>query len=102
MTSSLHDDMERPLHEYLRRHAREIPEKPACIWYGREISYVALDRASDAFAARLQQLGVKKGDPVALYLSNCPQYLMAHYGIQKIGAVASPCSPLNREHELAY
>lgn len=102
MTSSLHDYMELPLHEYLRRHAREIPDKPVCIWYGNEISFAALDRASDAFAARLQQLGVKKGDPVALYLSNCPQYLMAHFGIQKIGAVASPCSPLNREHELAY
>ncbi|MFB9269476.1 AMP-binding protein [Bradyrhizobium erythrophlei] len=86
----------------LRQHARERPEKPACIWYGRAITYLELDRASDAFAARLQQLGVRKGDPVALFMNNCPQYMMAQYGVQKIGAIASPCGALNKEHELAY
>ena len=30
---------EKPLHEYLRQHAREQPEKAAIVWYGREISY---------------------------------------------------------------
>ncbi|MGY4317656.1 AMP-binding protein [Bradyrhizobium sp. JR3.5] len=96
------DNLERPLHEMLRRHARERPEKPACIWYGRAITFLELDRASDAFAARLQQLGIAKGEPVALFMNNCPQYLMAQYGIQKIGAIASPCGALNKEHELAY
>ncbi|WP_210249027.1 MULTISPECIES: AMP-binding protein [unclassified Bradyrhizobium] len=93
---------EQPLHEYLRKHARERPEKPACIWYGRAITFAELDRASDAFAARLQELGVRKGEPVALFMNNCPQYLMAQYGIQKIGAIASPCGALNKEHELHY
>jgi long-chain acyl-CoA synthetase len=91
-----------PLHEYLRQHARERPDKPAYVWYGRPISYGELDRASDAFAARLAQLGVRKGEPVALFLNNCPQYLMAHYGIQKLGAIVCPCSPLFKEHELQY
>ena len=93
---------EQPLHEYLRQHAREQPDKPACIWYGRAITFAELDRASDAFAARLQELGIRKGDPVALFMNNCPQYLMAQYGIQKIGAIASPCGALNKEHELTY
>ena len=55
---------------------------------------------SDAFAARLQALGVAKGDPVAVFMNNCPQYVIAQYGIQKIGALCSPCSSLNKEHEL--
>jgi long-chain acyl-CoA synthetase len=93
---------DQPLHEYLRRHARQQPDKPAYLWYGRTISYAELDRASDAFAARLAQLGVRKGDPVALFMNNCPQYVMAHYGIQKLGAVVCPCGPLFKEHELAY
>ncbi|MGN8550485.1 AMP-binding protein [Bradyrhizobium sp. 13971] len=101
-TNASRDIDERPLHEMLRSHARERPEKPACIWYGRAITFLELDRASDAFAARLQQLGVVKGEPVALFMNNCPQYLMAQYGIQKIGAIASPCGALNKEHELAY
>ncbi len=92
----------RPLHEHLREHARTQPEGTAIVWYGAVLSWRELDRASDAFAARLQALGVAKGDPVVLFLNNCPQYFIAHYGIQKIGAIVCPSGPLNKEHELAY
>ena len=91
-----------PLHEHLRRHARETPQRTAYLWYGHPITWAELDAASDAFAARLQALGVQKGEPVALFMNNCPQYVMAHYGIQKIGAIVCPCGPLNKEHELEY
>ncbi len=93
---------DQPLHEYLRGHARSQPDKAAYLWYGQAISYAELDRASDAFAARLAALGVKKGEPVALFLNNCPQYVTAHFGIQKLGAIVCPCGPLNKEHELLY
>ena len=91
-----------PLHEHLRRHARNQPDKPAYLWYGAALSYADIDRASDAFAARLAEAGVRKGDPVALFMNSCPQYVMSHYGIQKLGAIVCPCGPLNKEHELAY
>jgi long-chain acyl-CoA synthetase len=100
--TSLPDRPQQPLHEYLRTHARERGAHPACIWYGHAISFAELDAASDAFAARLQAIGVGKGDPVVLFLNNCPQYLVAHFGIQKIGAIVCPSGPLNKEHELAY
>ena len=93
---------DQPLHEHLRQHARSRPDRPALIWYGATLTWADLDRASDAFAARLQALGVKQGEPVALFMNNCPQYIMAHYGIQKAGAIVCPCGPLNKEHELAY
>jgi len=93
---------EKPLHEYLRSHARRQPGKAAIIWYGREISFGELDRMSDAFAQALHERGVAKGDRVALFLQNCPQYLIAHFGIQKIGAIVSPCSPMFKAHEFAY
>ena len=98
----LPDRPQQPLHEYLRTHARERGGHPACLWYGHAMSYAELDAASDAFAARLQALGVAKGEPVVLFLNNCPQYLVAHFGIQKIGAIVCPSGPLNKEHELAY
>lgn len=91
-----------PLHEHLRLQARQQPHKPTYLWYGHPVTYAELDRASDAFAARLAELGVKKGDPVALFMNNCPQYVMAHYGIQKLGAIVCPCGPLFKEHELEY
>ena len=91
-----------PLHQYLRAHARRQPDKPFFLWYGASISYAEMDRASDAFAAKLAALGVNKGEPVALFMNNCPQYAMAHFGIQKLGAIVCPCGPLNKEHELEY
>lgn len=94
--------LQQPLHDYLRTHARERGAHAACHWYGHAMSWAELDRASDAFAARLQAVGVAKGDPVVLFLNNCPQYLVAHFGIQKIGAIVCPSGPLNKEHELAY
>lgn len=102
MTSIVYRQGVKPLHEYVRQHAATQPEKPAFIWYGNVLSYGELDRLSDAFAARLSALGVKKGSRVALFLQNCPQYVIAHFGIQKIGAIVSPCSPLFKEHELEY
>jgi long-chain acyl-CoA synthetase len=101
-TPQLPDRPQQPLHDYLRTHARERGAHPACIWYGQAMSYAELDAASDAFAARLQAIGLKKGEPVVLFLNNCPQYLVAHFGIQKIGAIVCPSGPLNKEHELAY
>lgn len=91
-----------PLHEALRQRARDTPDKAAYLWYGRSVTFAEIDRTSEAFAARLAELGVKKGDPVVLYMNNCPQYVMAHYGIQKLGAIVCPCSPLNKEYELSY
>ncbi len=93
---------DQPLHQHLRRHARERPQQTAIVWYGRAIGWRELDDWSDAVGAHLQSLGVGKGDPVVLFMNNCPQYLVAHYAIQKIGAVVCPCGPLNKAHELQY
>lgn len=102
MVTAQSSQLDVPLHEYLRAQARTQPDKAAYLWYGHAISYAELDRASDAFAARLAALGVSKGEPVTLFMNNCPQYVMAHYGIQKLGAIVCPCGPLNKEHELEY
>lgn len=93
---------QQPLHECLRANARNHPDATAYQWYGQAVTWAEIDAGSEAFAARLQALGVRQGEPVALFMNNCPQYVMAHYGIQKIGAIVCPCGPLNKEHELAY
>ena len=91
-----------PLHEYLRHHARTTPTKTAFVWYGYEMSYAQLDYLSDKCASMLHDLGVRRGEPVALFMQNCLQYVIAHFGIQKLGAIVSPCSPLFKQHELSY
>lgn len=96
------DQGEIPLHDYLRFQAKKMPDKPAILFYGREITYGELDLASDRFAAYLLSKGIGKGDRVGVFLLNCPQYAIAHFGIQKIGAIVCPCSPLFKELELEY
>lgn len=92
----------RPLHEYLREHAKINPNKEAIIFYGKSITYQQLDELSDRFAHFLFSQGIRKGDKVALFLPNCPQYIICHFGIQKIGAIVGPCNPMLKEWELEY
>jgi long-chain acyl-CoA synthetase len=93
---------EQPLHERLRELARKDPDKPALYFYGKRLTYRELDEASDRFANALLDLGVQKGEPVVLFLQNCPQYLVCHYGIQKMGAIVVPSNPMFKEMELEY
>jgi long-chain acyl-CoA synthetase len=91
-----------PLHEYLRQWARRQPDKTAYVYYGAEISYRMLDEQSDRFAALLAAHGIGRGDAVAVFLPNCPQFVYAFYGILKLGAIHVPVNPLFKEHELLY
>ncbi|MGB9803075.1 AMP-binding protein [Desulfofundulus sp.] len=91
-----------PLHDYLRANAAAKPDDVACIYYGRIYTWRQLDQFTDSLANFLALHGVKKGDRVVLYMQNCPQYLIAYYGAQKLGAIVVPASPMFKEHELAY
>jgi fatty-acyl-CoA synthase len=90
------------LSEYLRAWAKKQPEHPAVIFYGHVLTYADLDKQSDRFAALLMSKGVKKGDRVAVFMPNCPQFHIVFFGILKLGAVHVPVSPLSRAFELAY
>ena len=90
------------LTEYLRAWAKQRPQRPAVIFYGHVTTYADLDQQSDRFAALLQAKGVRKGDRVAVFLPNCPQFHIVFFGILKLGAIHVPVSPLSRAFELAY
>ncbi|SDW22430.1 fatty-acyl-CoA synthase [Albimonas donghaensis] len=91
-----------PLSDHLRHWARETPDATSIIFYGREISWAELDALSDRFAGLLAARGIGKGDRVAVFLPNCPQFHIAFFGILKLGAVHCPVSPLSTGHELDY
>jgi long-chain acyl-CoA synthetase len=91
-----------PLHELLRKSAKEHPETVAIAYFEREMTYAELDLLSDQFAAAVATLGVKKGDKVAIFLPNIPQFIIAYFGILKAGAVLTAISPLHKESEVAY
>jgi acyl-CoA synthetase (AMP-forming)/AMP-acid ligase II len=80
-------------------HAR----KPAIFWGEREIPYVELHAQSQKVAAHLQNnLGVKPGDRVALWLKNCPEFVAAVFGILQAGAVVVPINNFLKPAEVSY
>jgi long-chain acyl-CoA synthetase len=78
------------------------PDRPAVVFYGRSISYRELRDATDRLACALAELGVKKGDRVALYLLNSPQFIIAYFAALKCGATVTPISPVYTSHEVRY
>jgi long-chain acyl-CoA synthetase len=82
--------------------AGKYGKKTALIFYGKKISYAELKELIDRFATALANLGVKKGDTVALYLLNCPQYVISYFAALKIGAKITPISPVYTSHEIKH
>jgi long-chain acyl-CoA synthetase len=74
-----------------------------CIRYqGATLTYGQVDDHSSRFASALIALGVKKGDRVALFMPNMPQFTIAYFGILKAGGIVVPCSPLYKAKELEF
>ena len=76
--------------------------KVALIFYGKKIQYGKLKELTDRFASALNRLGVSKGDTVALYLLNSPQYVIAYLGALKAGAKVTPISPVYTSKEVKH
>jgi long-chain acyl-CoA synthetase len=91
-----------PLSEYLRRRALQTPDRVAYVFYGYEMTFGELDVLSERFAAFLLRSGLTIGDRVAVFLPNCPQFIIAFYGILKAGCVHTPVNVMFREEELIY
>jgi long-chain acyl-CoA synthetase len=66
------------------------------------MTYRELDHLSDKFATALAALAVKKGDKVAIFLPNIPQFIISYYGAIRIGAVETAISPLYKEREVEH
>jgi long-chain acyl-CoA synthetase len=78
------------------------PSRTAVVFYGRSITYRELREATDRLACALAAHGVKKGDRVALYLLNSPQFIIAYFAALKCGATVTPISPVYTSHEVRY
>jgi long-chain acyl-CoA synthetase len=82
--------------------ARDYPHAPAMHFEGRTTSYAELADESSRFAGALASLGVTKGTRVGLVLPNCPQAVVAIFGVLRLGAVVVQNNPLYTEPELEH
>lgn len=91
-----------PIHAYVTEHARERPDHDAIVFGDSSISYAMLESQAIQLAAYLAERGVTKGDTVALFMQNSPQFIVSFLAIQRLGAVVGPCNPMFKEWELEY
>ncbi len=89
-----------PICHYVTEYARRRPERDCLIYYGRRLSYREVDELSNRFANFLLDMGLKKGDRVALMLPNCPQFYIGYLGTLKAGGVCVLLNPLLKELDL--
>ena len=92
----------KPVFQLFDEAAERWPGREALVFYGRGVTYRELREATDRMACALSDLGVKKGDRVALYLVNSPQFVIAYFAALKCGAVVTSISPLYTSHEVRY
>jgi crotonobetaine/carnitine-CoA ligase len=90
------------LRAFIESRVDQHPEKPFLSFEKEVLSYRDFDRKINRAANGLLELGVKKGDRVALLLSNRPEFLYAWFGLAKIGAVMVPINTGFKEKEAGY
>jgi len=90
------------LDQIFSKTAKRLQNKVAIKWEGREFTFGELEGLTNKFARVLQSMGIKKGERVCIFLQNSPEFIIAHFGIIKAGAVAVPLNVMYRQHELRH
>ena len=82
--------------------ALRYPNKDAIVFLGTHYTYAELQNKALQMAAYLHSLGVQAGDRVVLSMQNCPQLIITHFAILRLGAVVVPVNPMNKAEELKH
>jgi long-chain acyl-CoA synthetase len=91
-----------PLPAVLERSASRFGDSTAIIFMGRRVTYRALKRDVDRFAAALAALGVRKGTRVGIQLPNLPQSVVASYATLALGGQVVMTNPTYVEREIEH
>lgn len=90
------------LPQMLEEVTKEYPLHDALSFYGHTQTFQELSQAVQMFATALQHVGMNKGDRIAIMLPNCPQFVVAYYGILTIGGIVTQLNPMLVERELSH
>ena len=82
--------------------AAENTGKPYLYFLDKEISYTDIDANANRMANAFSNLGVTKGNHVAIMLPNCPEYLYCWFGLAKLGAVTVTINTQFKGESLKY
>jgi fatty-acyl-CoA synthase len=83
--------------------ATRFPGKTCLNFYDSVLTFSAFRREAERLAGFLQHAcGVQRGDRVALYLQNSPQFVIAYYAILRADAMVVPINPMNLTKEVGH
>jgi len=82
--------------------ASRDPRKTAVAFLGTLYSYAGLKDLAERFAAALAAKGLAKGDRIVLYIPNSIQFVVSWLGIQRLGGVVVPITPIYTPVDLQY
>ncbi|OPA76938.1 long-chain fatty acid--CoA ligase [Paenibacillus selenitireducens] len=88
--------------QFLADSAARFPHQPALDFMGKRMTYRQLSCEANRFANALVSLGLEAGDRVAIMLPNCPQMVIAYFGILSMGGIVVQTNPLYMEGELKH
>jgi long-chain acyl-CoA synthetase len=77
-------------------------DRPFLYYFDAMVPAATVEAESDALAVALAARGLTRGDRVALYLQNVPQFPISLLAAWKLGAIAVPVNPMLKERELRY
>src|SRR5512143_2283549 len=86
--------------EFLDKHVKD--DNVAILFGDQKITYKELMVMANKFANVLKKIGVEAQDRVGLRMTNMPEAVAANFGVQKIGAIPVPVSPLWAKEEVAF
>lgn len=90
------------INQWIDKWAGEEQNRPFLLFEDQEISYEQLYQRVNSVAKGLSNVGVKKGDRVAIMLRNCPEFLYTWFALNRIGAIMVPINTAFLKVETAY
>jgi len=101
---SRHPLLELTIGDLLHRTASRFPDRLAVAsrHQSRRMTWGELSLAADRVARGLWALGIRRGDRVGLWSTNCIEWVMLHMGCARAGAALVNVNPAYRSHELGY
>jgi long-chain acyl-CoA synthetase len=88
--------------ESFEKTARKYRDKTAVVFLGTRFSYGKLLALAERFAAGLAALGLKERDRILMYIPNSIHLIVGWLGIQRLGAVPVPITPIYTSSDLNY
>ncbi len=88
--------------ELLDNSAGRYPKRVALVFGARKITYANLADATRRLAAALHGLGIRKHQAVALWLSNCPEFIYSFFAVLRLGAAVVPVNTMLKREEARF